>query len=67
MGDETRWMMLEKLARRDEFASDANLPLMVWYALEPLVQKDRARALKIAAASQLPRLREFVARRVASK
>jgi putative membrane-bound dehydrogenase-like protein len=67
LGDDGRWPIIERLARRDEFASDANLPLMVWYAVEPLVQKDPARALKIAAVSKLPRLREFVARRVASK
>jgi hypothetical protein len=47
--------------------ADANVPLMVWYALEPMVQKDPARALRVASASKLPKLREFVARRIASR
>ncbi len=63
---EPRWAILEQLAHREAFASDQNIPLMVWYGLEPLVMKDRARALKLAATAKLPHLREYVARRIAS-
>ena len=47
--------------------ADQNLPQMVWYALEPLAAADTAKALRLAATSKLPNLREFVARRAASK
>ena len=62
--DEQRWPIVEALAARDEDANDRNLPLMVWYALEPLVTKDPERALRAVERSKLPRLREFVARRI---
>ena len=63
---EERWGILAKLAARAEDAADPNLPLMVWYALEPLVKGAPARALALASQSKWPRLREFVARRLAS-
>jgi hypothetical protein len=67
VGVDLRWQLVERLAQRAELAADANVPLMVWYALEPMVQKDLARALRVASASKLPKLREFVARRIASR
>ena len=63
---EQRWTLLSRLAVRAEDAADQNLPLMVWYALEPLVVANPQRALALAAQSKFPRLREFVARRLAS-
>ncbi|HEV8606990.1 MAG TPA: PVC-type heme-binding CxxCH protein [Tepidisphaeraceae bacterium] len=62
-----RWALAERLAMHDEDAADANLPLMYWYALEPLVPADPQRALTLAAKTKIPTLREFIARRVASK
>jgi hypothetical protein len=63
--DDARWMVLDRLAQRGEDAADPNLPLMVWYALEPAVTSNPSRALALASRSKLPRLREFVARRIA--
>lgn len=63
---ETRWSLVEPLAAHIEDAGDFNLPLMVWYALEPLVILDPARALKVAATGYDP-LPAFVARRLASE
>ncbi len=59
-----RWEIVEALAAHGEDAADHNLPLMVWYATEPLVTLDGARAVKLATASKLPRLREFITRRM---
>jgi putative membrane-bound dehydrogenase-like protein len=64
---EQRWETLAGLAGHAEDSGDQNLPQMVWYALEPLAAADTARALRLAATSKLPNLREYVARRAASK
>ena len=61
-----RWPLLEGLASRAEDANDNNLPRMVWYALEPMVVEAPERALALASGGKLPRLPEFVARRLVS-
>jgi putative membrane-bound dehydrogenase-like protein len=62
---EKRWAILERLAAHAEDARDHNLPLMIWYAAEPLATIDARRALRIAADSPLPHLLPFMVRRVA--
>ncbi len=49
-------------------ASDQNLPLMYWYAMEPLAAVDppRAVALGLSCGKTIPLLREFMLRRVAA-
>ena len=49
-----------------EDARDQNLPLMVWYAAEPVVELDMPRALALAADSKLPRLFSFTVQRIAA-
>ncbi|HEX6987176.1 MAG TPA: hypothetical protein VF170_17485, partial [Planctomycetaceae bacterium] len=63
---EPRWRIAETLAKHAEDANDHNLPLMIWYGLEPLVPTDIDRALRIAETTPIPLLRRHVARRVAS-
>lgn len=63
---EQRWDTLKGLVAHAEDAGDHNLPLLLWYAFEPLAAKEPSRALKMVAESKLPRLREFTARRIAS-
>jgi putative membrane-bound dehydrogenase-like protein len=63
---EQRWDTVKGLLAHAEDAGDHNLPLLVWYALEPLAAKEPGRALKMVAETRLPRLREFTARRIAS-
>jgi putative membrane-bound dehydrogenase-like protein len=60
-----RWTLLSNLTAHPEDVSDQNLPLMYWYALEPLVPTDPRRALGLAMNSKIPKLREFVTRRMA--
>ncbi|MBM3876905.1 MAG: hypothetical protein FJ386_09330 [Verrucomicrobia bacterium] len=60
-----RWGILAGLASRAEDAADPNLPLMLWYAFEPMVKTDLPRALKLAGDSKIPLLRQFAARRAA--
>jgi len=61
-----RWDVLSGLVAHAEDASDQNLPLMVWYAAEPVVELDMPRALTMAEGSKLPRLFPFTVRRVAA-
>lgn len=61
---ESRWDILQELISHAEDANDHNLPLMAWYALEPLAEVDASRALKLAEAAKLPNLLEFMVRRV---
>lgn len=63
---ELRWELIEKLLQHSEDASDHNLPMMYWYAAEPLAPLDPARALKLAAATQVPNVQQYLFRRLAS-
>jgi putative membrane-bound dehydrogenase-like protein len=65
---EKRWEILAGLASHGEDANDHNLPLMVWYAAEPLAEVDPQRALQfgLSCGHTLPKVREFMLRRLAS-
>jgi hypothetical protein len=64
---EQRWGLGESLIGHGEDAEDHNLPLMYWYGVEPLAGADQGRFLKLAGKSKIPRVREFITRRIASK
>ena len=63
---EARWDVLAGLLGRLEDAADPNLPLMAWYAAEPLAEADAGRALKLALGSRLPNVLAFMVRRVSA-
>lgn len=63
---EPRWRIAEALAKHGEDAEDHNLPLMIWYGLEPLVPFDIDRSIRLAETTPIPLLRRHVARRIAS-
>ncbi|MFO0926189.1 MAG: PVC-type heme-binding CxxCH protein [Gemmataceae bacterium] len=63
---ERRWAIVESLAGHGEDAADHNLPLMVWYAAEPLGEADPARALALAARAKTPHLLPFMIRRISA-
>jgi len=62
-----RWKALTSLAGHDGVAEDHNLPLMIWYAAEPIadVDADRALAWAMVAGEKVPLLRDFMLRRIA--
>jgi putative membrane-bound dehydrogenase-like protein len=66
--DEARWRAVESLTRHAEDAGDHNLPLMYWYAAEPLAEADPERALQLglSCGKTIPLVRDFMLRRVAS-
>lgn len=63
---ENRWNTLGALVAHAEDASDHNLPLLYWYAAEGSVGTDLTKAIQLMGQSKIPRIREFIARRLAS-
>jgi putative membrane-bound dehydrogenase-like protein len=61
---EHRWQVAQILVDRSVHPDDRNLALMIWYAIEPLIAEDPKRALKLAADSKIPLIRQYIARRV---
>jgi len=59
-----RWEILAALLSHAEDAADHNLPLMYWYAAEPLAAVDARRAARLASTARIARFREFMARRI---
>jgi putative heme-binding domain-containing protein len=63
---ELRWDVVQALSGHGEDAKDHNLPLMIWYAAEPLPAKDAAKALALAEQAKLPNILDFTVRRTAA-
>ena len=61
-----RWDVLSALIARTEDAADHNVPLMLWYAAEPLVESNMPRMLDAAALSKLPSLFPFTIQRISA-
>jgi putative membrane-bound dehydrogenase-like protein len=64
---EQRRGVLEALLAHEEDAADQNLPLMYWYALEPVVGADKKAAAGLLAKVKIAKVRELMARRMAMK
>ncbi|WP_425613750.1 PVC-type heme-binding CxxCH protein [Anatilimnocola sp. NA78] len=60
-----RWTIAEALLQRTEDNSDENLPLMNWYAIEPLVDNDAERFVSLAGVTELPLVARHIGRRIA--
>ena len=60
-----RWPVLAGLLSHPEDAKDHNLPLLYWYATEGSVSADPVRGLGILKETKIPKVREFIARRLA--
>lgn len=62
---EKRWTIYKTLLDHDEDANDHNIPMMAWFAGEPLTASDPSRALGLALETKLPNLLNFTTRRIA--
>lgn len=62
-----RWAIAAALCSHGQDASDQNLPLMIWYGIEPLAAFDPARAAGLIATCKIPIVRELIARRIAQQ
>ena len=60
-----RWDLAEGLSSRRADINDQNLPLLVWYGLEPMVTGSPERSIEIAGESAWPKLDSFTQRRAA--
>lgn len=58
-----RWDVLEGLVGHAGDSNDHNLPLLIWYALEPLVPMDADRTAKVAAACKIDKIKGYIERR----
>ena len=58
--------VLAHLLAHTEDKDDQNLPLMYWYATEPVVAADRVAAVKLLPACQIPKVRQFITHRMAT-
>ena len=63
---EDRWSVAAELLQHKEDVGDMNLPLMNWYAIEPLIDHDLQRFVDLALEARIPLVRNHIARRVAS-
>jgi putative membrane-bound dehydrogenase-like protein len=61
-----RWPLASALVAHGEDAEDPNLPLMIWYGIEPLVAADPGRAAALLSKARIPLVRQYIARRIAS-
>ena len=61
-----RWEIVAELGGRKEDAADHNLPLLYWYATEGCVASDPERAVSLLKSCRIPKLRQFIARRLAA-
>ncbi len=63
-----RWNLVNALVQHAEDKDDHNLPLMYWYAAEPLATVDtgRALALGLSCGKTIPLIRDFMLRRIGS-
>lgn len=59
-----RWDVLDALVQKAEDKDDHNLPLLEWYAAEPLAPLDAKRALQLAGKSQFPKMLPYMIQRV---
>ncbi len=62
-----RLPILTALTAHGEDASDHNLPLMYWYAMEPVVGADAGNAIKLLSDCKIPLLRQYVTRRMTTE
>ncbi len=59
-----RLALADNLAQHTEDAGDRCQPLMIWYGIEPAVPGHKFAALDLASRSKMPKVREFIARRL---
>ena len=59
-----RWEISETLIQFKEDAGDPNIPLMLWFGIEPLIAKQPEKALALAKESKIPSIVQKIARRL---
>jgi putative membrane-bound dehydrogenase-like protein len=63
---EDRFPIAEALLQHAEDSADQNIPLMIWYALEPAIQTHPRQGSALLDKCRIPQVRQFIARRLTS-
>ncbi|MDX1636648.1 MAG: DUF6807 family protein [Balneolaceae bacterium] len=58
-----RWNIIRALVQHGEDSDDHNIPKMIWFGLEPLVEQNPGRALQLVTESEIPLVTRHTARR----
>jgi len=61
-----RWSLAAALLAHGEDGDDHNLPLVIWYGVEPLVASEPQRAIELAKIAKIDKVARFIVRRAAS-
>ncbi len=59
-----RWDVMEALVQKTEDLTDHNIPLMLWYATEPLIPLDPDRALQLGEKAKIPNILTYTLQRI---
>ncbi len=59
--------ILAGLLSHAEDATDPNLPHLYWYATEPVIAANKTAAIQLLAKTKIPKVRQYITRRLASK
>ena len=59
-----RWAIAQALVQQGVDADDPNIPLMIWFGIEPLVQEDPMRFGQLTRNSSIPLISNHIARRM---
>ncbi len=59
-----RWDIAESLVQFEADANDPNIPLMLWFGIEPILAAQPTRALQLAHKSRIPSIVQKIARRL---
>ena len=59
-----RWDLAMALSKRKEDTGDHNIPHMLWFGIEPLIDDDPTRYLAIASETEIPMIAQYMARRM---
>ena len=62
-----RTKVLAGLLSHGEDTTDPNLPYLYWYATEPIVAANKTAAFQLLSKTKIPKVRQFITRRLASK
>jgi putative membrane-bound dehydrogenase-like protein len=62
-----RWPLAHALAQSEDLAEDSVFPLLLWYGIEPAVAEQSASAIPFLSKCKIPKVRQFIARRLAEK
>lgn len=62
-----RWEIATALVNHGEDAEDHNIPLLLWYGVEPLAAADARRAMDLALSSKIPIVQRYLIRRASAQ